>query len=54
MPVTINNLKSPLGVSSIIIAELENPTNNKINIKVTNTNPEIFVLKSYSFKLEPH
>lgn len=52
-PVIINNIKSPLGVSAFIQAELENPTNIKASIRVANTNPEQFALKSNAFKLLP-
>jgi hypothetical protein len=38
-PVIINNIKSPLGVSTFVPVELENPTNSRAAIKVINTNP---------------
>lgn len=52
-PIIINNLKSPLGVSTSIFAELENPTSSKTVIKVSNTNPDQFVVKSHNIRLEP-
>jgi hypothetical protein len=38
-------------VSTFIEAELENPTNSKVVIKVVNSNPEQFALKSNLIKL---
>lgn len=52
-PVVINNLKSPLGVSAIVYAELKNPTQSKALVKVQNSNPEQFVIKSHNIRLDP-
>lgn len=49
----INNIKSPLGVSTFINAELDNPTNQKVTVRVINTNPEQFALKNNIIKLNP-
>ena len=51
--VIINNIKSPLGVSTIIYAELENPTNQKVTVRAVNANPEQFALKNNVIKLNP-
>ena len=50
-PVVINNLKSPLGVSTSAFAELFNPTNTRTMVKVHNSNPEQFVVKSHNIRL---
>lgn len=52
-PIIINNIKSPLGVSAFINAELENPTNSKVTVRVQNSNGEQFALKSNLIKLMP-
>ena len=52
-PIVINNLKSSLGVSTTITAELENPTFSKAIVKVHNSNPEQFVIKNQTIRLDP-
>lgn len=51
-PVILNNLKSPLGVSTSVFAELENPSSTRTMVKVHNTNPDLFVVKSHNIRLE--
>ena len=50
----INDIKSPLGVSTFIKAEFENPLNKKITLNIFNTNPSQFVLKAPMIKLNPY
>jgi hypothetical protein len=40
-------------VSTKVYAQLENPTFSKAIVKVQNSNPEQFVLKSQVIRLEP-
>jgi hypothetical protein len=47
----MHGLKSPLGVATSVFAEIENPTATKTFIKITNENPEQFIVKSANFKL---
>ena len=51
--VSIHDLKSPLGVSTLVHAELFNPTQYKAHIRVTNSNSEQFLIKSSSFRINP-
>lgn len=43
-----------MGVSTIIEAEIDNPTNSKVTVRVINSNPEQFALKSNILKLGPY